>query len=417
MQPPVSVRPLTPPHHPTHGVHMSFEQIHTLCSVIFPSSKLLSTRQLPSGGSFNNRIYFLQVTSTTNHSCVSEYVLKVNGQFFGADKVQNEVSCLHLLAHHCPGIPVPRVVAWSGDGDDISLPEDFAKGSGCFAGDSDRGKGRGWILTTLLPGTPLSSHTLDEPILLRLSRELAGFVANWRLNIPLQKYCGNVQLCSNLETNLAPLTIGDQPFSIIGLVTQGVPSSKKQPIISLLQYYTAKLTFRLHTLKTNANFEPNRQLVPLIESFIANYLPLLPLFHSSTLMAEKNKFVFTHYDLSPRNILISDNPPSISGIVDFEFSGFFPPFDEFVNDEVDNGGDWGEAAYRAYIVELERLGVPTPGGVDKEIWEKLKKLGQLEESIAPWWLAEGGVQGEKRVAELESAKKVVEEAIKGLVEV
>lgn len=45
-----------------------------------------------------------------------DYVLKINGRGFGADKIQNKVSCLRLLEAYCPEIPVPRAVAWSQDG-------------------------------------------------------------------------------------------------------------------------------------------------------------------------------------------------------------------------------------------------------------------------------------------------------------
>ena len=37
---------------------------------------------------------------------------------------------------------------------------------------------------------------------------------------------------------------------------------------------------------------------------------------------QKRRFVLTHVDLSPRNILVEDS--TITGIVDWEFSGFYP---------------------------------------------------------------------------------------------
>lgn len=148
--------PATPPHHPTYNIHLSLPSVQKICTSVFPSSILnnLSIRTLPHGGSFNNRIYFLSFQSEELH------VLKLNGRFFGIDKVQNEVSCMLLLEKCCPEIPVPRVVAWSEDGEEIVVRDGNATRVGIGyvntkSNDSDGGKGKGWILMTCLPGTPL----------------------------------------------------------------------------------------------------------------------------------------------------------------------------------------------------------------------------------------------------------------------
>ncbi len=66
-------------------------------------------------------------------------------------------------------------------------------------------------------------------------------------------------------------------------------------------------------------------------------------------------------------------------------SGFFPALEEFVvNDYVDNGEDWPNAAYDAYLQRLEQLGVSTPAaGIEKEVWEQAHQLGQVLEHISP----------------------------------
>ncbi|PTB41733.1 uncharacterized protein TrAFT101_009653 [Trichoderma asperellum] len=81
-------------------------------------------------------------------------------------------------------------------------------------------------------------------------------------------------------------------------------------------------------------------------------------------------FQFTHYDLFPRNILVTGSPPRITGIVDWEFPGFFPPVDEFLDDWLD-GGDWPKEFYVAYLKRLEENGVATPAkSVRGDGWQK-----------------------------------------------
>jgi len=58
---------------------------------------------------------------------------------------------------------------------------------------------------------------------------------------------------------------------------------------------------------------------------------------------------FTHYDFSPRNILVSEgSPPLVTSVLDFEFAGFFPNEDQFTNNAIANNQDWPEAAYRVF---------------------------------------------------------------------
>ncbi len=68
---------------------------------------------LSRGRSFNNRIYFPQLRLGSPDSEGQglredlELVLKVNGRYFGADKIQNEVGCLWLLEKYCSRVPAP----------------------------------------------------------------------------------------------------------------------------------------------------------------------------------------------------------------------------------------------------------------------------------------------------------------------
>ena len=381
---------------------MSDEAIQELCNIVFPNSELISSKSLPSGASFNNRIYFVKTLSSEREE---EWVLKVNGRFFHGDKVRNEVSCLQILEKCCPDVPVPKVVAWSEDGMRIvsaNGKEEMASG-----GNS------GWILVSKLPGDTLSSVKLEETETKIVAKELGDIVASWRLNIQSQNYSGNVTFHADSKARVngnLPLLDDGRQLSIEGLLTHGI--ERTAPIRTVLEYYTVKLNGYLEKLRTQAVFAQNRHLIPLLETFIASALPKLTLFDPQS-FTDSNKFVFTHYDLSPRNILVSTNPLGITGIVDFEFSGFFPQLDEFVNDTVGNDGDWMENVYQVYMERLAEKGVVMPKKVGS-VWKEVCDLGKLEENVAPWWLAEGGVVGEKLVSELDAAASVVKEVMEKL---
>ncbi|KAG7289220.1 hypothetical protein NEMBOFW57_005584 [Staphylotrichum longicolle] len=193
-------------------------------------------------------------------------------------------------------------------------------------------------------------------------------------------------------------------FKITGIVGDAITFDV--PVRSHRDYLRIKVEDKLRQLQTTDIFLPNRYLSPLLTAFVSDTLPTLKLAN------EAAEFVFTHFDLSPRNVLVSGTPPMVTGLVDFEFSGFFPKVDEFVNDYVDNGGDWASAAYSAYLGRLAELGVDTPAhGIDEVVWRQAYWFGQMTEHIAPWWLP--GDEGEEGLkAALRESAAVVQEMLR-----
>jgi Ser/Thr protein kinase RdoA (MazF antagonist) len=400
----------TPPHHPIFGVYLEHDRIRQIIGSVFPSHEVLSIHQLPSGQSYNNRIYFVDTRQAQKDAVGLRLVLKVNGRFFGANKTQNEVGCLSLLETDCPSVPSPRVYAWSDDGQTISVPT----GGHSIERHNLESTTPGWILMSRVPGQNLSqlSGTLDDASLRSVGSQVAEMVAVWRRSIPLQRYCGNLRFSSAVNQDNAadiPEKLSSPSLAIRGILADAIDTSA--PIDSLLNYYKLGLENKLHDLESKDLFAPNRKLGPMVRAFINGVLPSLALVQSND---GSNPFIFTHYDLSPRNVLVSGSPPAVSGLVDFEFSGFFPALDEFVNDYVDNGGDWPAAAYEAYLERLGELGVPTPAkGVDKNIWRQAVCLGKLVNNLAPWWLP-GPHEGDELLAQLLKAEEVVRDMISKL---
>ncbi|KND88251.1 hypothetical protein TOPH_07054 [Tolypocladium ophioglossoides CBS 100239] len=420
----LDARPPTPPHHPTAGVRVLRDEIDNIASCGFPDSELVSVAQLPSGKSYNNRIYFLtfrhpsdKASSDAVAQPEQEVVLKVNGRFFGEHKVQNEVACLQLLQAHCPDVPTPRALAWSEDGHvatfatpfrtaSISLDESLCLNSHTL------GHG-GWVLMTRVEGDPIASADLDEAAWKWLAGQLGDIVTSWRRNIPAQPHCGNIRLPhEGVEAGRVP-TVRSSALEVRGILQEGIDVAG--PIAYSSDYYRIKLADKLRELETSNTYAANRSLAAPIRAFIAEKLPHLQLTGpSGNEGIGPGQFVFTHYDLSPRNVLVSGQPPRISGLVDFEFAGFFPPVEEFLNDYICNAGDWPQAFYNAYLARLEHNGIATPlKSLDADTWNLNCWLETLLGCIVPWELP-GGHRGAALEAKLREAEASAREMLEKL---
>ncbi|KAE8141549.1 hypothetical protein BDV38DRAFT_296227 [Aspergillus pseudotamarii] len=418
MESTIGSRETTPETHPTQGVYFSRKTIVGIIDALIPGCNILAIDPLPHGKSFNNRIYFLKIyvpedllVHGLKHGAVNDLVLKLNGKFFDQTKSENEVSCLSLLEYFVPEIPSPRILAWS-DGKNsiihrLTSAGTLAKKEFEVNSEAD-GQLQGWILMTRLPGVPLSTLKLDTDKLKVVGEQLADIVYHWRESLPTWASAGN------LECGI-PHTMGEAPNSVevAGLriasssYMPGFGVKVVEPIISQLQYYRVRLEARLQRLQELDIFAENRPLIAPIRAFIAIKLPQLEICN------ETSRFLFTHYDLSPRNVLMSADHTRITGIIDFEFSGFFPELDEFVNDTVANEGDWPDAFYEAYLSRLEACGMKTSRkGIKEQCWREATSLSRLEDNIAPWWLENLTPEDRNQHSEdLQKSKKVVLEAI------
>ncbi|UPK92833.1 hypothetical protein LCI18_003768 [Fusarium solani-melongenae] len=384
-------RRTTPSHQPTAGVRMLREEIENIGRCGFPNSELISLRQIPSGKSFNNRIYFLnlrhptdQTSSGTEERPEQKVVLKVNGRFFGSNKIQNEVACLQLLQKHCPSVPTPRVLAWSEDGQaaTFATPYKIASHPLDIPSGLDKLDHGGWILMTELTGSPCVTTGLGDATIMDLGRQLADIVSCWRHYIPAQKHCGNIRLPYHESDGGNIPQVDSSALTIQGILQAGIDVT--EPITNINDYYRIRLAKKLWVLESSDTYARNRSLAEPIRAFMHDILPQLEL-ASCTGMTDE-EYIFTHKDLSPRNVLISGQPPQITGIVDFEFGGFFPPIEEFLNDFISNKGDWPQAFYNSYLDHLEKNGITTPKSLNPNVWNRNYRLETLTARVAPWEL-------------------------------
>lgn len=269
-------RPQTPPHEPRYNVHVAPTTISQLIRTAFPNIELVSSFELTSHKGYNNRLYLLTVRRRGGPSCVfrdtnaaeRELVLKANGRFFLADKVQNEVGCLQVLGQYCPAIPTPVVFAWSEEGHDVCLASPAGsetKNVALAIPDGEKQHG-GWILMSRLPGAPLSVCDLDEVSRLDIMRQLAGVTASWRTDIPAQMFIGNVQFHQPVHASEPDFVIvknsGPRPQNLVvrGMLVDELRITT--PITSVTEQYTRKLEQKLTLLETSDTYRPNRHLAP-----------------------------------------------------------------------------------------------------------------------------------------------------------
>lgn len=473
----------TPPSHPNFQVHLSDATIKSLVDKSLAGVDLgrVSVGALASGKSFNNRIYFVDLGAPADisrpkwtasgaepggnarHITTSSLVLKIAGNPFGLTKIQNEIASLLLLEKYTPSIPVPRVIAWSEDGQRIKTPFDVRgyrdrapSGSGADRAptrdeqgnvrESDSGEthNQGWILITRVPGRLLTAEDLAGPFGEDIMRQIAGHVATWRKQLPLGRAVGNMRLIRSSSTPppwatlLEKATLPGLDIYIDGLITV---SERSVPLTSALKYTTHVLREMLRRLKSGKIYKDNREHISVaVRRFIKETLPKLPL-----LSHADERMVFTHYDLSPRNMLVSsstdDHPhgPSLalSGIVDLEFAGFYPENEEFANTVENNGQEWPAPLYALFLAELERLdalpaslarspaasqllftrgkavtaGIPFGGSE----FHQAVLLVRVIENIAPWWVkGESGMSDYVLQRTLQAVREKVDFSIAAL---
>ncbi|KAK2608552.1 hypothetical protein QQS21_002898 [Conoideocrella luteorostrata] len=317
-------RPQTPPHQPMLA-HTCLTEIEVIIGIGFSQSKLINVTAVPSSKSFNNRIYFLHLEHISGTQ--EDVVLKVNRRYIGSRKVQNEIGCLQMRYATCN-------TAYT-----VSQASIAASDTG-----NERSKFVGWILTSRVFGDPVPISELDDDSQRDLGRQMAGIVTAWCRKIPSQPRCGSIKPRLGYENK------GTNEGNHVGPIVQGLVREGFEPsqsLTTLNMYYKVRLVKEMRELDTTDTYSSNRHLVPVLQKFLNHQVPQLKL--AELLEDHSGSFVFTHYDLSPRNILVSGQPPRITGIVDFEFAGFFLPMEEFLNDYVGNGGDWLKSLYMAYL--------------------------------------------------------------------
>ncbi|OAG37346.1 hypothetical protein AYO21_08423 [Fonsecaea monophora] len=465
----------TPRSNPNYDVYFSDEKIKTVVERCLPVVKReqMIIEHLPSGKSFNNRIYFVNltepvrtsrpewkgnevdVTKTTTQIQSSFLVLKIAGHPFGRNKVQNEVASLLLLEKHCSSMPAPKLLAWSDDGKKVRTPQyprgfrdTEPKNIPVLALKAEDGtpiedvrkdtEGQGWILMTREPGRPLHPDELLGDAGDELMRQIAAYVATWRNDMPPAKAIGNLRIVGSNSTPQPAAVLYDKAIlpgyevHIDGLITNNSPPS---PLTTSEKYHAFVLKNSLKRLKDGKLYDHTSDEVhELVKRMADQTLPKLPLFRYGI-----EPMIFTHDDLSTRNVLVSPDGSGgvkVSAIIDFEFAGFFPKEEEFAGTLQNDQEEWPLRKYAVFLSELKHsdalpenlaLNIPPSSSIGNAT-DKCFEFGtsEFQQAVlllrttintAPWWIKEEkGYNKEQLQEEMEAAKVRVEKAVKWLEE-
>lgn len=495
----------TPRSNPNYNVHFSNAKIKAIVSKSLDDidDDEITIEPLPSGKSFNNRIYYVNIdtrlrageenlSSDTDTETEEElekvtsrrtpattsFVLKIIGRGFDERKIQNEISCLLLLEKYCPSLSIPRVLSWSDDGEKVqtrsnpqghtSLHDSFLAG---LEGEEDASKesvGQGWMLLSHVPGRVITDKDLEGPNGNSIMRQIAAYVANWRTNMPPGNAIGNVILLEQRETPPPAATLyvrsilPGMDIYIQGRLTGHVQPTK--PLVNHLAYVTHRLNSALRKLEEGEIYaHVQKPMTAVVRRFLDHTLPFLRLFANARVPQESlahskgpgqvfipQKSMFTHYDLSPRNVLVSPNADGVlevSAILDVEFSGLYPEPEEFANTLVNDAYDWPNESYATFLEELRELDA-VPAGLaqpnytsyfkamklddetkgEKEIQDEIIPFGdvlfhqaclvmRIIENVAPWWVKVSSHLSEDALKEeLAGALRRVKRAILSLEE-
>jgi Ser/Thr protein kinase RdoA (MazF antagonist) len=406
----------TPPYLPTYQVYLNEQRIKTIINAVFPDFEVTGIQQLESGQSYNNRIYFIDTTHRKNppdgNPASRRFVLKLAGHYFNHRKIENELGCLLLLKRYCPEVPVPEVFAWSGNGGAIETVD----GSYLQASEGQPFSDHPWILISRLPGRSLTVADLDSDQRGTILKQLAGHLVSWRTKVPELRRWGHLRLRptegmkqkSNCNSDLLP----DKLFCVEN---------------SLFHSFTWPATWRyLPTSAADqlARLEKEPQFRWTWESYGKTWKKWVDedLMRFSLPPPEICKL--THFDFSPRNVLVldADGVLSVTGVLDFEFAGFFPPTEEFINALVRQDTDWEERHWDIIMREMANLGqkVPPTPGIPKHAcfneveWKQLCLIVRIIDRMAPWEIMAGKFDDEELRRELEDAAKIVNEGMREL---
>ncbi|MCJ1452420.1 hypothetical protein MMC28_002763 [Mycoblastus sanguinarius] len=411
----------TPRNHPIYGVNIGDEAIRALSAFVFPDLNLTHVERLGFSKSYNNRLYFLDFKPKGSRALTGETatqcVLKIVGRPFDQRKIENEVGCLLLLNCYCSDHPVPDVFAWSRNGEEV----DTIDGKSTRFTSSDTFSRHGWILMSRLLGNPLETADLDSVHGASILRQLAKYIAIWKETIPITSSYGNVRLQSSSESLCQP---ADNTFKHIipGLEVsiQGCLLFLPATTRACTSYSHALAQDQLTRLRSDSIYVPlSQRIEPDIDNFVlANPPSQIP-----------HENVFSWLDFAPRNILVTPSG-NVTGLIDFEFSGFFPESEEFVNAVVRQNDDWQLRHWEGLMRELQFRGVKIPPPSDLELGGKGSALGREQrerrevngfeegewrytcawakvvDSLAPWELRDMEPGEEMTVRVLEAVKEV-----------
>lgn len=251
---------------------------------------------------YNNRTYIITPeTSEGTHD--PTYVIRVCGKFWTRMKTENEVAAIIYLTKKCPTLPLPTVLGYCTDKD-------------------ASGVGVEYILMKTLRGRPLDDFWLGEldfAVRKNIMTEIGRYLADFR-SLTFSKI-GSFQFSETIG-NTFGIGIEPKTLRLEDIVIGPGLETKAGPFETYLEFLHATFATEVNYFKQCPFMLEGDVLLPRIEDFIRKVLD--PNTTPLPLEAIQPKFVMTHGDFEPRNILVDEKDFTITGLLDWEFSGSFP---------------------------------------------------------------------------------------------
>lgn len=328
---------------------------------------------------FNNRVY---IVTADKPSEPLSFIIRLSGIHWTKLKTEAEVAAIIYLKKKCTELPVPKIYGYC----------------------SDRqlsGIGHEYIVMEHMRGIPLddvfSGMVADEQkiVMSQITDILVQIKSAEIFNqIGSFGFVSNISDTHGLDRDIFNCIQLDH--IVIGkLVDQCVG-----PFDTYLEYFKTVCEMEILELKKCKFMEPQLRNLQRIQDFVEFMADPYRTPLSETVC--RPHFVFTHGDFEPRNILVDGT--TVSGVLDFEFSGSYPIDNEWYDGFNDFGAttsSWsvfdGELADEPdptnlnsirthFLSECKQKGIPIPQDIPGHF--DRAELYHFWINICPWYLRE-----------------------------
>jgi aminoglycoside phosphotransferase len=248
-------------------------------------------------------IYVATVTDGT------EYIIRAQYPWWKATKTRNEVLCIDYINRHT-SIPVPKVILWNDDDSEV----------GCE-----------YIVMEKIPGVNLASvwNLLSSDEQQQIITQMAEiFVQFRRLSFD---FVGSFTSETNNEQDISigPAVEQTMIFATMTEMIEHLPrkfqlSTLCGPFSNIKDYLLARLNLELYCLNHFRTLAPNAALIPKLKRYIQQFSDKFPP------VTKHIPIVLAHNDFRLANIIVEGT--KITGVIDWEWAGAYPAFQEEIED-------------------------------------------------------------------------------------
>lgn len=262
---------------------------------------------------YNNRTY---IASSSNGQ---DYIIRLGGRFWNRWKTEREVATILFISKTTSNIPVPVIHGFCSDKLKSEIDCEY-------------------ILMEKLVGIPLedmwksssSSSTQstlsieDKEFILdqiaRLLHELQSITFTKIGSLCFTSCIGDTYglgINPSMDINLEDIIVGQQTDIMAG------------PFHNYIDYECAAISAAINDMRKCNFMSSSYDLIPKIEKFLSNQFHIDSNIFQQDVQLIQPKIALIHGDFESRNIMIDPSNLTITGIVDWEFAGAFPYYEDW----------------------------------------------------------------------------------------